>query len=304
MYRFVVSEDLKRLFGAGLVNSDDRPVLEFVAPKLMYTRDPAIEDNIRLNQWFSFVSTDIMRQVAADVDAQIDFAEYAFSVHAPFLNMVDLSRASPAQKQRFFRIFDNYCAQETIDISILTDRELLERCCAIQVRVIENNIDKAPDQAFSYRCLADLYLVQGTADKAIENYQKGLEKDPQDSAAHFNLALALGRQGRLDDAIAQCSEAVRIRPAFKLRAHRSLGRILSAERPEQAATQYQQYLAVEADDAQVQNDFGKVLARLGRLDSAIEHFRLAVRLKPDFAEALENLRYAQAQRYELSGQGP
>jgi tetratricopeptide (TPR) repeat protein len=243
-----------------------------------------------------------MRQVAGDVDAQIDFAEYAFSVHAPFTNMVDLSRAGAAQRERFLGIFDNYCSHETIDIGILTDRELQKRCCAIQVRVIEDNIDKSTDKAFSYRCLADLYLVQGAVDKAIENYRKGLEIDRRDSAAHFNLGLVLSRQGRLDEAIAQIDEAVQIRPAFKLRAQRSLGRILSAERPERAAREYEQYLALEPDDAQVHNELGKVLGRLGRLDSAIEHFREAVRLKPDFAEALENLRYAQAQRQKLSGQ--
>ena len=37
---------------------------------------------------------------------------------------------------------------------------------------------------------------------------------PEDVDARFNLGIALARLGRLDEAIAQLSEAVRIRPDF------------------------------------------------------------------------------------------
>ncbi|HUT28322.1 MAG TPA: fused MFS/spermidine synthase [Sedimentisphaerales bacterium] len=299
LYRFVVSEDLRRLFGVGAVNTDNRPILEFAAPRLMYTRDLTIGDNIRSRQWFSFTSSNIMRQIAVDIDAQIDFAEYALSVHAPFNDMVDLSRAGADQRERLFRIFESYCARQMLDISILTDKELLERCCAVQMKVIEQNIQTTEDKSFAYRYLADLCLVQNSVDKAIENYLKDLEIDPQDSAGHFNLALAFSRQGNLDQAMAHFHEAVRIRPALAIRMHRSLGRILASHnRPEEAAAEYEQYLRLQPEDAQVHNALGQVLRGLRRLEEAIEHFAEAVRLRPDFDDALENLRYAQARLYE------
>jgi spermidine synthase len=301
--RLVVSEDLSRLFMPGPVNSDEHPILEFAAPKLMYARDPSIEDNIRLRQWFSFTLSNVMRQIAIDIDAQIDFAEYALSVHAPFFDMVDLSRASAAQRERLFRIFESYCTRQMLNIGILTDRELLARCCAVQIKAIEASIDTAEDKAFAYRCLGDYYMVQNSVDKGIESYLKALEIDPQNSAAHFNLALALARTGDVDGAIEHIAEGVRLRPAYALRAHRGLGRILAeAGRPEEAVAEYKKYLRLRPDDARVHNDLGKVLGGLGRLEEAVGHFTEAVRLRPGFEDAQRNLQYARAELYK-AGQG-
>jgi len=41
---------------------------------------------------------------------------------------------------------------------------------------------------------------------------------------------------------------------------------------------------------------GVILARTGRLDEAIAHFREALRVKPDFKEAEYNLKVATAQK--------
>ena len=46
IYRMILSEDLRALFGEGPVNTDDTPLLEFAAPKLLYQIDPAIQQNI------------------------------------------------------------------------------------------------------------------------------------------------------------------------------------------------------------------------------------------------------------------
>ena len=47
--------------------------------------------------------------------------------------------------------------------------------------------------------------------------------------------------------------------------------------------------ASPVDLAEIHNDFGIVLAKLGKRDEAIAHFREALRRKPDFAAARANL---------------
>ncbi|MHC4418805.1 MAG: spermidine synthase, partial [Planctomycetota bacterium] len=42
LYRLIVSEDLRNLFGVGPINTDNFPLLEFAAPKLMYQSDPEL----------------------------------------------------------------------------------------------------------------------------------------------------------------------------------------------------------------------------------------------------------------------
>ncbi|MCJ7777984.1 MAG: fused MFS/spermidine synthase, partial [Sedimentisphaerales bacterium] len=84
LYRLLVSENLPGLFGQGPANTDNRPRLEFAAPKLMYQADPTIQENLLSKAWLRPETKNIIQQVTSDVNAQIDFAAYALSVNAPF----------------------------------------------------------------------------------------------------------------------------------------------------------------------------------------------------------------------------
>ena len=53
--------------------------------------------------------------------------------------------------------------------------------------------------------------------------------------------------------------------------------------------------ASPVDLPEIHNDFGIALAKLGRRDEAIAHFREALRRKPDFAAARANLAKAMGQ---------
>jgi spermidine synthase len=306
LYRLILSEDLKRLFGEGPVNTDSRPRLEFAAPKLMYISDLTISNNIRSQQWFSPTTRNIVWQVTKIIDAQIDFAAYALSVHAPFGNMVDLSKATPSQKERFFRLMETYCANETINYAVLNNEELARRCLSIQIETIQNKIDIIPDKAFSYQFLADLYFLEGKFDKAVANYYNSLQIKPENAEAHFNLAVALSKQGevRFEEVITHFKEALRISPAFALRVHKPLGDVLASHgKLEQAVKEYKAFLELRPDDPDIHNALGVALARQNKLDEAIRHFTRALDIRPDFAEAQGNLRHALAQRDKLNEAG-
>jgi Flp pilus assembly protein TadD len=60
----------------------------------------------------------------------------------------------------------------------------------------------------------------------------------------------------------------------------------------ESAEQYQMYLEAYPDDAYIHNDLGVALARSGDLGRAINHFRQAVRIKPDLAVAKKHLENA------------
>jgi spermidine synthase len=214
LYRLIVSEDLQKLFGRGPVNTDSWARLEFAAPKLMYRRDPMIAKNVRSEKWLTLETTRIVQQVTTDVDLQIDFAAYALSVYEPFHDMVDLSKATPFQKERFFKIMETYCTNDMINYGILEDEQLKQRCRSIQIEVIEDKIDSMPDKAISYFYLAGLYYEKGMLDEAIVNYFKSLQIKPDYAQAHHNLGAVLVQQGKLDEAVKHFTEALRINPNF------------------------------------------------------------------------------------------
>ncbi len=85
--------------------------------------------------------------------------------------------------------------------------------------------------------------------------------------AHYNLGLALQREGKTDQAVLQFQKALRIMP----------------------------------DNAQFHNSLGATLIQKGDLDKAIFHLTEAIRLFPGCAEAYNNLGIALSDRGDLEG---
>jgi Flp pilus assembly protein TadD len=289
LYRLIASEDLFKLFGRGPVNTDSWPRLEFAAPKLMYIKDPMIAINIRSRKWLSPQTKRIVRQITTDVDLQIDFAAYALSVYEPFRDMADLSKATPSQKERFYKLMEMYCVNNSIDYSIFKDDVLKQRCYSIQIEVIEDKIDSMPDKAISYLYLASLYYQKGILDKAIANCYKSLQIKPDNAKAHYNIGAVLVQQGKLDEAITHFTKALRVKPDFA-EAHYSLGIALARQsKLDKAIRHFTKSLRIEPENAKAHLYLGVALSQQGKFDEAIRYFSEALRINPNFTAAQESL---------------
>lgn len=145
-YLLIITEDLKRLFGKGLVNTDNRPRLEFLAPKLMHTLDLTIVRQLIDKHWLSRETLKIVDESFTDVDRQIDLAAYAlpfFKPNTPFQFPVDLSSATPEQKERFSRLLQEYCANNIVkDFSGLEDEDIKRSCIDVQIKTLLDRLDK------------------------------------------------------------------------------------------------------------------------------------------------------------------
>jgi len=168
-------------------------------------------------------------------------------------------------------------------------------------------IEKEPGSIEFRSNLAGTLAARGMVTEAVKEYNEVLAIDPnapnvrrdleallrRSSAGgksdpaidHFNQGAAFDAQGRLDDAIREYREAVRVNPGL----------------------------------AQAHGNLGVDLSEKGDINGAIREYQTAVRLKPDFAQAHNNLavalyfkgRYAEAwkevhlsQKYGISpGQG-
>ncbi|UCF42870.1 MAG: tetratricopeptide repeat protein, partial [Planctomycetota bacterium] len=297
LYRLVLSEDLRTLFGREPVNTDSRPLLEFAAPKLMYHSDPMINKAIQSEKWLSPQTRAVIDLVTSDVDAQIDFAAYALSVYEPFPNMVDLSAATPPQKERFFKLMESYCADNPLDYALLTDEQLKQRCRSIQIQTIQDKIELVSDKAASYFYLAGLYDDQGMLDEAIASYFKSLRIKPDNADAHYNLGVVFVREQRYNQAIRHLAEALRINASLA-EARYNIGLALTRQgRLDEAVTHYIEALRINRDNADAHYNLGGVFMRQGKLDKAIIHYAEALQITPNSADLHNNLGYA------LAGQG-
>jgi len=96
---------------------------------------------------------------------------------------------------------------------------------------------------------------EGRLDEAIDQYRQALKLKPDDADTHYDLANALCRKGLWNEAIAEYREDLKLSPG-----------------------DYTGY-----------NNLGAALFQAGRLSEAIAQFQEALRLKPDYADASRNL---------------
>ncbi|MHC4967156.1 MAG: tetratricopeptide repeat protein [Planctomycetota bacterium] len=123
---------------------------------------------------------------------------------------------------------------------------------------------------------------------------------PDNHRARTNLGVALTAAGRLDEAIDQLQEALRLEPDAT-RAGYNLANALAARgRAEEAITRYHAVIAGEPDSAEAHRHLAIALQGQGDRDGAIRHFREAVRLEPRDPEARYGLGRALAARGQVT----
>ena len=121
--------------------------------------------------------------------------------------------------------------------------------------------------------------------EAAALFHKGLELEPENLALRHQRALALGRIGETDTAIAEFEAIVRQSPTYA-QAHYSLGAIFAVqEQPEEAASRFA--LAVRHNSNHVEAHMGLALSleALGRPEDALEPYRRVVELDPRHVDA-------------------
>jgi Flp pilus assembly protein TadD len=294
LYNLIVSENLQELFGPGPINTDSYPGLEFAAPKLMYYNDADIFKNIEDKTQLSKQTEETIEEFGTNVDLQIDFAVYALSLYSPFPDMIDFSKATASQKIRFFKLMDDYFAENMGHFTIYKNEQLRQRAITINIAAIENKIDALPNKAISYFHLGYLYSTMGMLDKAISNCQKALQFKQDDPEILASLGILLGRKGDFNKAVKYYKNALQFNPYYA-KARYNLGMAqLQLGQVDAAVNSWKQTIALEATNYKIKalNNLGIAHYNKGRTEEAVTYWREALKINPDFIEARKSLHRA------------
>jgi protein O-mannosyl-transferase len=119
-------------------------------------------------------------------------------------------------------------------------------------------------------------------------YRTALGLDPRSHTAWNNLACVLIDQGRFEEGLASCQQALRSAPTFA-EAHNNLGTaLLKSGKPERAVGHYTEALRLNPDYEEAHYNVGNALVSLGNLAQALEHYRAALEINPRSANARNN----------------
>ena len=114
--------------------------------------------------------------------------------------------------------------------------------------------------------------------------RRALELRPEMAEAHSNLAGVLAAQQKYEEAEGHCRRALELKPGLA-EAHANLSLIrLDQKRPEEALEPARRACELKPDLVEAVSNLGDAYAKLGRLEEALPLYRKALELKPFSAE--------------------
>ena len=115
------------------------------------------------------------------------------------------------------------------------------------------------------------------------------EKLDYHAELYFSVGKTLKDQGKIDEAVENYTEALRIKANYP-DVHHNLGVILCAEgKIEEAIEHYKKAIELDTIDHEAHCGLGVALYQLGRFEEAQQHFTEAIKLRPDYSPAHKNL---------------
>ena len=137
--------------------------------------------------------------------------------------------------------------------------------------------------------LANALFKQGRSDEAVAHFQAALEIKPDYGDAQNGLGFALLQKGQWADAITHFQRALEAQPDSAA-THNNLGMaFLQTGRAREAIPHLERALKTNPDQAETHNNLGYALLQTGQVDPALAHYQRALEIKPDYAAACNNL---------------
>lgn len=158
---------------------------------------------------------------------------------------------------------------------------------AVGIRLVEESLAGVPARGalaqWAALAMHEVALAldrDGRADDAIGLYRRALAAWPDFTEARVNLGRALAARGRTGEGVEELRLALAANPDSGA-AHRILGKVLeSAGDHTGAAAQAREVLRIAPGDADAHDDLGLALSMAGEVDRALDEFLEAVRLRP------------------------
>jgi tetratricopeptide (TPR) repeat protein len=152
-----------------------------------------------------------------------------------------------------------------------------------------DTISKNPEAWIAHSNLGSILAAQGRYDEALIHCSEALRINPGHAWIHGALGVALAGKGRLDEAIDHFSQAVKLKPDFA-KAYNDLGLALKRQgRFQDAEGQFHHAVTIDPEYAEAHLNLGMLFAEQGKIEDALHHFSEAVRIVPGSADAHYNV---------------
>lgn len=285
LYRLLVSDDLVRLFGEGPIHTDNRPILEFVAPQKMHIAKDDVRSTLNEKRTLDDKILDVIKQ-KMEVAGQLEFARFALSVDTPFRNMIDLDKATAQEMTSFSEMMLEYSSAHPLNsYDIFGSDSLKQACLEIQVEALLEHLRELPDRTLSYVYLANAYGELENHEESIRFSKLLVEFGDDPIEANLDLAQRYLNASQYDESISTYQRVLALDPenAFALN---NLG--AAYEKTNQAVAARNAYAAAILADSTMgmaRYNLARFQVLSGELDSALAELELSLQFNPGYIPA-------------------
>lgn len=160
------------------------------------------------------------------------------------------------------------------------------------------------EESSPHRCLGTINSGMGLYEKAVEEFEHALAREPDDEVGHIGLAMAYDRLGLKKRAEETHLKAIAIRPRYwggysRLGAfYYAQGRFAEAER------MFREVIALNPDSWRGHSNLGALLSVRGRMQEAVAAYEKSLALRPNYQAAsnLGTLYFFDVQDYPRAAQ--
>ena len=153
----------------------------------------------------------------------------------------------------------------------------------------QHAVDATPDSYFAHTSLGYVFWKSGRLDDAIAQYNESLRLRSDFAETHNNIGVALAQKGQLSAALPEFSEAIRQKPSFTAARDNLTATTARLRTLDGDLARYADDVRNRPNDLVARNEFGAALAAQGRIDEAIEQFAAALRIDSTQADVHYNL---------------
>ncbi len=175
--------------------------------------------------------------------------------------------------------------------SCCADVILSPSCVSPSAETVRNAMDTRQNQVTQIAAQLNLAIQHHRAGRLAEAesiYRQILRIDPDHAPALHLLGTIASRARNQDAAIDLIGRAIRLKPSAPM--YCDLGSAYRAHgKPEAALECFREALRLQPDFADAHNQMGATLHAQGRFDEAIRHYRKVLAHRPDYVEGYNNL---------------
>ncbi len=255
--------------GPGPIHTDMRPRMEFFGP---YTSVTTYQNLLGMRNFRTSVlpfltnmgnTPQELNELRDKIQQSFDATQYAITGQLYYVN---------GNFDDAMRRFLAASAVNPEDTNVKWLITYVEKQMGLTEQALLDRIKENKSDADAHIKLGTIYQNQGQLDKAIIEFKKAIEINPDSMLAHSNLAYIYESQGKFAEAIEEMKEVARIKPDLP-QVYVSLGLLYDRQSMyDNAIAEFKKALQLEPNSTLALVNLGIVYRKKGMIDEAINYF--------------------------------